>query len=74
MIKIDKDIPLPTDTINHRNTKYPWKEMEIGNSFFSTSKGIPTLVSNMNKRSDEKYTSRKDNDGFNDGYRVWRIK
>lgn len=32
-IKIDKGVPIPTEV--HKNRKYPWYEMEVGDSFFA---------------------------------------
>lgn len=35
MFAVDKGIPVPKDIReNKRNNKYPWKNMEIGDSFF----------------------------------------
>ena len=34
VIQIDKNIPVPAETEVRGNTKYPWLEMDIGDSFF----------------------------------------
>ena len=34
VIQIDKNIPVPAETGVWGNTKYPWLEMDIGDSFF----------------------------------------
>ena len=33
-IQIDKNIPVPAETEVWGNTRYPWLEMDIGDSFF----------------------------------------
>ena len=32
-VKIDRGFSIPPDVYNHGNTKYPWREMEVGDSF-----------------------------------------
>jgi hypothetical protein len=34
MVEIDKDIPVPVRPRIDRGDRYPWQEMEVGNSFF----------------------------------------
>ena len=34
VVQIDKNIPVPSETELRGNTKYPWLEMGIGDSFF----------------------------------------
>jgi hypothetical protein len=63
-IGIEKGVPVPH---GHRTTKYPWPEMEIGDSFFAPTKSPnPT---NAQKRYGYKFTCRT----VDGGYRVWRI-
>lgn len=74
MIKIEKNIPFPRYTKNGRSTnrKYPWEEMQVGDSFFSEKKAT-TMVSAANhagKRLGMKFATKSENKGT----RVWRIK
>jgi hypothetical protein len=69
--KIDKDIPPPEPLV-----RYPFKLMEIGNSFFvpceNTKKirSLQSIMLNYGKRNGTKYRSRKENNGM----RIWRIE
>ena len=70
MIKIDKGVPLPvTYTVN---LKYPWLEMEIGDSFFvnATQSRIGSHAWQMGNRHNRKFTTRK----VDGGVRVWRVE
>lgn len=77
-IKIEKGIPIPPPT-SQGNVKYPWREMEVGDSFFVSAK-TPKDCSRMQsgfgaswKRfKPMKFTSRIENEGA--GVRVWRIE
>lgn len=66
--KIEEGVPLKSRL---GYNKYPFGEMEIGDSFFSNADR--TLVSSAaswyGKRNGRKYSTRKDGTGF----RVWRI-
>lgn len=70
MIKIEKNIPIPAEY--QRASKYPWRTMEIGDSFYVEVKGgIGGRVSTANKvYAPRKFISR----GEEAGYRVWRIE
>lgn len=60
---IDKGVPIPA----HGRSKYPWRTMDIGDSFI-----IPKLTVSMgavNDRYHPKYFIVRKCD---DGYRVWR--
>lgn len=69
--KIEKGIPVPS----HRGapSKYPWEQMEVGDSFFvpaeDTTKNFGSLARTSGKRMGAKFTSRK----LDGGWRVWRI-
>ena len=74
MIKIEKGIPFPRYTKNGRSTnrKYPWEEMEVGDSFF-TEKKVGTMASaagHAGERLGMKFATKSENNGT----RVWRIK
>lgn len=71
MIEIEKGVPLPSDE-RGRAAKYPWAEMEIGDSFFlkdGSSSSISGAASNAGKRLGFKFSTRE----MDDGVRVWRI-
>lgn len=68
--KIEKNIETPASVGN----KYPFGEMEVGDSFkFPKSEiyKIRTAASFYGKRKNKKFTVRKIN---NEEFRVWRIK
>lgn len=86
MFKIDKDIPFK-DREWHQDTKYPWNEMEIGDSFLvpienpdATRADYHRLASNIgsvargySKRNPEKQLTFKPRI-VEGGVRVWRVK
>ena len=69
-IDIQKNIPIPPE--KKRNV-YPYKDMEIGESFFVPT-GKIQIVCNANYRTGKqlgkKFIARKENEGV----RVWRTK
>lgn len=69
-IKIDKSVPIPKHA--DRNGKYPWREMEIGDSFVVSSAGdkLPSAASWAGKRHGLRFTCRKIDENTT---RVWRI-
>lgn len=75
MMQIEKNIPLPEKT---SRSKYPFEEMEIGDSFFvgdeTKVKTIRTLASTRAKRLSEKQqeTVRFHVAVTEGGVRVWR--
>lgn len=65
-IKIDKNIPMPASL---GSTKWPFGNMEVGDSFEVPTKSIQQIISAMSwygKRNKMKFSRRKN--------RVWRIK
>ena len=72
-IKIESDIPLPS-SLAGRPKKYPFSEMNVGDSFVIQSRSerdsISGIVSRLSKKNGTKFTVRK----TADGYRCWRIK
>lgn len=68
--KIDKNIPMPT----RRYSKYPFNEMEVGDSFFVEGKSNALLsiakYFAKSQKLDWKFTVRKEVNGT----RIWRIK
>lgn len=69
MIQIDKNIPVQKS--KWQESKYPFNELEIGDSFLTTSARISALATYYNsKNPKKKFITRRVEDGF----RVWRIK
>lgn len=71
--KITKDVPIPTTAHSGRQaTKYPFPDMEIGDSFFANipSQKLSSAAINYGKRYGMRFTVRKEGDGS----RVWRIE
>lgn len=62
---IEKGVPIPVE--DGRN-KYPWKVMEVGDSFSIPKLTVSTGATNERYKP-KKFISRKDGDG----YRIWRI-
>ncbi len=71
MIPIDKNIPAPKT--RSKRDKYPWKGMDIGDSFFvpidQAPKTFITVCYIAGKMHDRKFSCRKEEAG----YRVWRV-
>lgn len=70
--EVEKGVPL---TKAATTTKYPWAEMEPGDSFFVEGGGdrrsvVSSVASARGRRTGEKYTIRKVDGGF----RVWRVE
>lgn len=68
-ITIDRNIPIPKISRGSRPSKYPWAEMEIGDSFVMNRKRPNGTVSAANKRYSCKFIART----VEGGVRVWRI-
>jgi len=62
--EIEKDVPIPATT-----KKYPWNDMEVGDSFFIPD-GQPCASASHRKRYGEDHTTRK----VEGGIRIWRVK
>lgn len=68
-MKIDKNIPIP------ESTKYPWKDMEVGDSFLAKVQSYTAMYQQAKywaKRRDlkRKWKVSKEDEGF----RIWRIE
>lgn len=66
---IDRDIPMPD--FKHSVSKYPWREMLIGDSFLADGKKAATFSAycrDKGKKLDRQYRCRDTEDGV----RVWR--
>ena len=71
--KIESGIPIPKGGIGGKKgeSKYPFKQMQIGDSFFILfKKKTFTSPCAYARQTGTKFTVRK----IDDGFRVWRIK
>jgi len=70
-IQIDKDIPIPCDGRNGKS-KYPFKDMEIGDSFYVEGKTAQQFANVKNywaKKLKKEFTSKSEGHGC----RTWRL-
>ena len=81
--KIEKDVELPRSRLGRHNQKYPFEDMEVGDSFFAPANGLErgVLGSRINnaarpfgKRHDMKFTVRIVEEKQGEGVRVWRVE
>lgn len=72
-VKIETGIPIPLEAANGKGRrKYPWVELEVGQSFLATGgaqKTIATGASVFSKRLGRKFRTAK----VAGGTRVWRV-
>lgn len=70
-IKIDKGVPIPAARWSTGKRKYPFPDMEIGDSFFTESSQdtVGSSVTIYSRFNNKKFTTRSENGGT----RVWRI-
>ena len=84
VIQIDKNIPVPAETEVWGNTKYPWLEMGVGDSFFQSPHGSEDqkacrtrmVGSRANRRKfhGEDYLIACVTENGIDGVRIWKTK
>ncbi len=67
-VKIDKGIPMPPC---NRAGKYPWKEMEVGDSFLMD--GDPVYAANTANKAGRKHGRKFSSRKTREGMRVWRV-
>lgn len=70
MLEIEKNIPVPKLIV--RNT-YPYKELEVGESFFVEGVGNRTMLNSNytnGKKLNRKFILRREGNGC----RIWRIE
>lgn len=70
-IKIDKGVPIPPAKRGVGIRKYPFPDMEVGDSFFTESKQetVGSSVTIYARFNNVKFATRSENGGT----RVWRI-
>lgn len=66
-IKIDKNVPKPA--VRGQYSRYPWKTMEVDDSFVIPDGVAPNTLYHCAKRQKIKISVRKQLDGT---YRCWR--
>ena len=66
-MKIEKNIPAPKS-----RSKYPFREMEVGNSFWSDNANIRSIATRAGKRLGYAFSTRAELNGDVKGFRVWR--
>ena len=69
-IAIENNIPLPQE---RKRNSYPYKSMDIGDSFFIDNIAMNIVCNNnyqTSKRTGMKFTARREGNGV----RVWRIE
>ncbi len=70
MIKIDKNVPIPPIVRPGRKPKYPFREMEVSDSFFVAGKIANQIVQCATRCRPKKFVTRKEKNGV----RVWRVE
>lgn len=68
-MKIEKNIPIP-ESIQSGQRKYPFDEMEVGDSLYSDNKAMRQAAYAYGRRKGIKLITRKEGTG----YRAWRIE
>ena len=67
MIEIDKDVPMPSP--------YPYRKLEVGDSFFVADKTTNGMAGAANERlTPKRFTARTVTEGGVKGVRVWRTE
>ena len=84
VVQIDKNIPVPAETEVWGNTRYPWLEMDIGDSFFQAPHGsedqkacrtrMVGARTNRRREHGEDYVIACVTENGIDGVRVWKTK
>lgn len=74
MITIDKNVPMPRP--QRRASKYPWRAMNIGDSFFAAGVGIGRMAGQATwaaRVTGYKFACRTATENDVLGARVWRV-
>ena len=71
MIEIEKNVPVPDAVRLKERRKYPWHEMEVGDSFYVPKRSINAIsrAAYEASRNGRKFRCRS----VDDGVRVWRL-
>ncbi len=71
MVKIDKSVPIPQGRSSH--SKYPWRELQVGDSFFVKDKEASDLsgyFAPLRRKYGLRFVSRT----VDGGVRIWRVE
>ena len=74
MVEIETGVELPKISRHGRPSKYPFSEMQVGQSFVVNEEslsGVRASASNYGKKTSSKFAVRKCADGL---YRCWRTE
>lgn len=76
MIKIDKDVPTPTEFAGGRKRVYPFDGMAIGDSFWvdKPSSSLSGSTATAKARTGFKFTARAEEKDGVKGCRIWRTE
>ena len=77
MYTIDKNVPAPAVANLGAPAKYPWRAMDVGDSFFVPEKTASYMTSaalNAGRTLGRKYTVRTVTENGVKGARVWRVE
>ena len=81
MFEIENNVPLPPLRYGNNHSKYPWREMKVGDSFHvpprrpdqsaaQVQAAMAATASGAGKRLKARYTVRQEGDGV----RIWRVE
>ena len=74
MYEIEKNVPVPKTHPTIRASRYPFKQMKVGESFAvpvgENAKSVAGAAYAFGKKNGQKFCYRKQENG---AYRVWRI-
>lgn len=76
LIPVDQGVPIPDSRFQwFGGTRYPFKQMEVGDSFFVPGKTIQDLKGPLNYASCDcrRFTTRRVTENGITGLRIWRI-
>ena len=85
-VDIDEGVALPEPNRGRRNVRYPFAELQIGQSFFVPAEDnsdaavvrvqgtLHSCARNVSRRTGARFTTRQWTQGEQRGIRVWRIE
>lgn len=74
MFKIEKGVPLPADDRPGRRAKYPFEDMDIGDSFFVPGHmKMASTISAAGRKLGMKFRYKVQTESGTEGTRVWRV-
>ena len=77
MYTIDKNVPAPAVVSLGAPAKYPWRAMDVGDSFFvpgNKASAMTSAAAMTARRLGCKYTTRTVTENGVKGVRVWRVE